>query len=275
MSIKLKDIWPIENVGDYKVHFARRVKKEDGSAKEPLDVWLSNKSDWVGWQRHRPKKNEFNRDFIFSLMKFYSEEDIWLFGGIFRVLADHGHGNGYEVELTDHDAAFIGRLKIFRDYRSMASRVNFENHYDHFEVSEILREQYSGRIFPGYENIDLSFTELATLVHNNRPDWKSALENVKGVYLITDTNTGKRYVGSAYGDEGIWSRWGAYVSSGHGGNKDLQELVGDGLDYARENFKLTLLEYRPAHTPDDAVIYRESYWKEVLLTRGEYGLNQN
>lgn len=272
MSIKLKDIWPIENVLDYKVHFARY-----NGVNEPLDEWLVDRYNWVYWQEYRPKRNEFNREFIFSLMRFYPEKDkdIWLFGGIFRVLADHGYENGYEVELTDHGEDFIGRLKIFRDYRSMATRVNLENHYDDFEVSEILREPYSGRIFPGYEDIDLPFTELETLVQNDRPDWKSALENVKGVYLITDTSTGKRYVGSAYGDQGIWSRWGSYVSSGHGWNKELQELVDDKLDYARENFKFTLLEYRPAPTPDDTVIYRESYWKEVLLTRGRYGLNQN
>lgn len=275
MSIKLKDIWPIENVGDYKVHFARRVTGEDGIAREPLNVWLSNKCDWVGWQKNRPQKNEFNREFIFSLMRFYSEEDVWLFGGIFRVLADHGYGNEYEVELTNHGADFIGRLKIFRVHRIMATRVNLENHYDDFEISEILREPYSGRIFPGYENIDLPFKELATLIRNDKPDWKSALENVKGVYLITDTSTGKRYVGSAYGDQGIWSRWEAYVRSGHGWNKELQELVGDKLDYAQENFKFTLLEYRPAPTPDGTVIYRENYWKEVLLMRGKYGLNQN
>ena len=46
-------------------------------------------------------------------------------------------------------------LKIFRYHRKMSTRVNLENHYDDFEVAEILREPYSGRIFPGYENIDL------------------------------------------------------------------------------------------------------------------------
>ena len=269
MPIKLKDIWPIENVGDYKIHFARNNGHND-----PLDVWLENPDNWVDWQSYRPKKHEFNREFIFSLMQFYHEADVWLFGGIFRVLDDHG--DRYEVELTNHGEDFIGRLKIFRAYRSMSARVNFENHYDNFEVSEILREPYSGRIFPGYENVHLAFSELATLVQNDRPDWKSALENIKGVYLITDTSTGKRYVGSAYGEQGIWARWGSYVSSGHGWNKDLQELVGDKLDYARENFKFTLLEYQSALTLDASVIERESYWKKVLLTlTPEYGLNQN
>ena len=38
-------------------------------------------------------------------------------------------------------------------------------------MQEILREPYSGRSFPGYEDIDVSFDELETLVRNNRYDW--------------------------------------------------------------------------------------------------------
>ena len=60
---------------------------------------------------------------------------------------------------------------------------------------ELLPESYSGQSFPGYDEIDVSFDEFETLVRNNRLDWKSALENVKGNYLITDISTGRRYVG--------------------------------------------------------------------------------
>jgi hypothetical protein len=48
---------------------------------------------------------------------------------------------------------------------------------------------------------------LESIYAIQRPDWKTALEHAKGVYLITDTSNGKRYVGSAYGVTGIWSRW--------------------------------------------------------------------
>ncbi|WP_158810901.1 hypothetical protein [Beijerinckia sp. L45] len=65
---------------------------------------------------------------------------------------------------------------------------------------------YSGRAFPGFDDIDLSFDELETLVRRSRPDWRAALQSMKGIYLITDTKTGRRYVCSAYGDQGIWSR---------------------------------------------------------------------
>ena len=157
-------------------------------------------------------------------------------------------------------------------WRKRSTRVNFENHYHTFEVLEILREPYSGQPFPGYESIDLPFSQLETLVRNNRTDWKAALENVHGVYLITDTKTGKRYVGSAYGEQGIWSRWVEYATSGHGWDTELRKLVEPDLDYPRKNFRFALLEYRAARTPEKIILERETFWKKVLLAQGKYGL---
>lgn len=99
---------------------------------------------------------------------------------------------------------------------------------------------------------------------------------MKGIYLITDTKTGRRYVGSAYSEHGIWSRWCSYVASGHGGNIELRTLVSDpSLDYCRMNFRFALLEYRLSRTPDDVILAREAFWKRILLTRGDHGLNRN
>jgi hypothetical protein len=74
----------------------------------------------ASWQEHRPGRDQFNRPFIFSLIRFYHEPDIWLFGGVFRVL--QRHADGYEVELTDEGAGFLGRLKLRSSYRKMAAR---------------------------------------------------------------------------------------------------------------------------------------------------------
>ena len=270
-AILLKDIWPIETPRYYKVHFGRW-----NGVVQPLDEWVRDRSLWVMWQRSRPRTNAFNRPYIFSLMDFYHEKDVWLFGGVFRVLSRHQ--DRYDVELTELGRPFIGRLKLRSSYRSRATRVNFENHYDGphtLRVSEILREPFSGRTFPGYEEVTVSFVELETLLRNNRPDWKAALESVKGVYLITDAKSGKQYVGAAYGDQGVWSRWEDYVNSGHGGNADIRDWLRDrGLDYCRANFRFALLEYHRSHTPDETIRTREAWWKGVLLSR-EFGLNRN
>lgn len=269
MSIFLGDIWPITDLADYKVHFARW----NGDV-QPLEVWARDKDEWQEWQEYRPGRDDFNRPYIFSLAQFYHETDIWLFGGIFRVLTRHE--DRYEVEAMEIGKTFIGRLKLRSPYRGRTTRVNLENHYSSFEVQEILREPYSGRSFPGYDDIDVSFDELETLVRNDRPDWKTALESIKGVYLITDLKTGRRYVGAAYSDRGVWSRWCSYIESGHGGNVELRSLVTDpSLEYCRANFRFALLEHRSNRTPDEVVIAREAFWKRILLTRGEHGLNRN
>ena len=132
---------------------------------------------------------------------------------------------------------------------------------------EILPEPYVGRAFPGFDDIDLSFDELETLVRRARPDWRAALQSIKGIYLITDTKTNRRYVGSAYGEGGVWSRWCQYVETGHGGNVELRKLVDEPtLSYSRLNFRFALLENRSVRTPDDNVIARESFWKRILFS---------
>jgi hypothetical protein len=143
-------------------------------------------------------------------------------------------------------------------------------------VSEVLKEPYSGAVFPGYENINHDFSKLKPIFKNQKSDWKGALKNIKGVYVIFDKSNGKKYIGSAYGDSGIWSRWSSYIGTGHGWNDELTTIIKNkGYSYAEENFKLSLLEYRPMKTDDKEIIRRENYWKEVLLSRGSYGYNKN
>ena len=242
----------------------------------PLDVLAVDPDAWKRWQEHRPKRNQFNREFIFSLARVYYETDSWMFGGIFRVcerLPDR-----YEVNLTDQGKSFIGRLKLGSPYRSRQPRVNMEGKYDQFEVLEILPKPYSGRPFPGFERIDLSFSELVGLVDNDRLDWRASLESVKGVYLISvRTRTAvRRYVGAAYGEQGIWSRWVQYAETGHGGTAELSQLMEDrGLDYCRQHFRFALLEHMPRNTSDESVQDREIHWKRILGTRDRGGLNRN
>jgi hypothetical protein len=269
MKIMLREVLPIASLHEYKVHFA----KWNGN-NEPLDVFTKDRQEWQGWQEYRPGRDEFNRPLIFSLAHFYHEPGTWLFGGVFRVVARRT--DQYEVELTDIAAAFVGRLRLRSPYSSRTVRVNLESQYEDFEVVEVLSETYTGRPFPGYEDIELSFEEFETLVRNSRVDWKTPLESVSGIYLITDTLTGKRYVGSAYGQGGIWSRWHNYVETGHGGNVELRPLVPDAdLSYCRANFRFALLEHRAISTLESVILTRENYWKSLLLTRGDQGLNHN
>lgn len=268
-DILLGDIVRIDDQQNYKLHFA----KWDGRA-EPLDDYVNDWDSWEGWQRYRPGRNDFNLPRVFSLISFYPEPDVWLFGGIWRIV--RRHPDAYEVALEDLAAPFIGRLKIRYRYKDRTTRPFLEKHYDRMVVSEMLREPYTGRRFPGFQNLVVSFAEFEAIVAAARPDWKETLELAKGVYLITDISSGRAYVGAAYGDAGIWSRWSAYVVSGHGGNAQLRQLVEMlGIEHCRTNFRLALLEQHPSNVSDSTVIARETFWKEVLATRGASGFNSN
>lgn len=279
MTIKAENILKIDptQLRQYKLHLAGYNGEE-----HPLDVYLGNWDSWVNWNKWRGNKNDFNREFIFSLIRFYHEPNKWLFGGIFHVVKRFNNWAetkvGYELELMDLHQELIGRLVIdFSRYQGLRGRAFLlEYFYKDFVVSEILKKPYDGINFPGYESINIDFSELETVYRFQKNDWKGALENVKGVYLISDKSNGKKYVGSAYGDNGIWSRWSVYIGTGHGFNDELTKLIAEnGIEYARKNFRFTLLEYRSMRTDDNIIINRESFWKETLLTRGLYGYNKN
>ena len=81
-------------------------------------------------------------------------------------------------------------------------------------------------------------------------------------------------MGSAYGDECIWQRWANYSNTGHGGNAELRELLRNNGENYKYNFKYSILEVCNMNLGNEYIIERETYWKEVLLSR-KFGLNKN
>lgn len=279
-EIKLNDLLKIEenDLCRYKLHLAASNGEE-----EPLDVYTRDFNEWIVWNEWRGNKNDFNREYIFSLIPDYHKSNKFIFGGVFRVVKRYDDweetNKGYDIELVDEFIKFIGRLEIdFYRYQGMRGRAFLlENYINDMVVSQITEKPYQGIDFSGYDNVCIDFSSLVMIVKNQKQDWKVALENVKGVYVIVDKSNGKKYIGSAYGDNGIWSRWATYVySDGHGYNDELVNLIKEeGADYARRNFQLAILELLSMKTDDDTIIHRESFWKNVLLTRGEFGYNKN
>ena len=93
---------------------------------------------------------------------------------------------------------------------------------------------------------------------------------------VGDKNTGKHYVGSAYGENGmLLQRWRNYIQSGHGGNSDLIGVVNSvGIDYVKKYFQYAILENYNARVDKHIILLRESWWKETLGTR-KFGYNAN
>ncbi|MCV9996536.1 GIY-YIG nuclease family protein [Paeniglutamicibacter sp. ZC-3] len=137
--------------------------------------------------------------------------------------------------------------------------------------------------FPGFDGVLLPYHQLRDMVDDPRyADWRAALSEVQGIYLITDSTNGKQYVGKADGAERILGRWTVYARDGHGGNVALRELAhhsaaGDAVrtktDHAR-HFVFSLLRVFGPSTPSSEVNASESHYKEALMTRS-FGLNRN
>ena len=107
-------------------------------------------------------------------------------------------------------------------------------------------------------------------------EWKNALSVVKGVYCITDTSTGKIYIGSAYGNtNGIWQRWSSYANIKNltGGNKYFELLKKECESYIIDNFQYSILEIMDFKTDKNEIIHREEYWKKVFKSV-EFGMNE-
>jgi len=257
----------------YKVHFAVW-----NQIKHPIDVLATSREEWQGWNSWRSVKDDFNREFIFSVAQDKNDATLWLFGGIWEVLErrPEQQAQSYTVALrNDLMGPFIRRLYVRHKRSGRNIRRTMESVLPTMTVSSILEEPFAGDPFPGHDRINHSLADLQAVVSQSRADWRIALESMKGVYVIHDKETGQRYVGSAYGDTGIWQRWTTYAATLHGGNVGLKDLVEErGEEYYRTNMRFALLEYWSMRTDDDHVLERESYWKDVLHARS-LGHNKN
>ena len=266
----IKELFPFLETNQKKIKIHCAIGRTNKF--EPL--YSFSKGAFKEWQEGQNNKN-FERNFILSLI--YYKKGEWLFAGVFKSLGAKEKATGgfeYLTELTDIGKEFIGRLVISFEKDFRASYLNLENHINDLYLSEISKKPYKLDPFPGFEKVNVNYSLLKEIIIENEQSWKSALSNVKGVYLISDQKTGKLYVGSAYGEDAFWTRWKSYVETGHGGNILLKEILGVNSNDYLENFNFSILEIMKMNTDDAQIINREVYWKNILLTRA-FGYNKN
>lgn len=131
------------------------------------------------------------------------------------------------------------------------------------------------KVFSGYEDLVLSYNDLKEIVDNQDvyDAWHTALSSVYAVYLIVDGESGMQYVGSAYGEGGLFERWKCYVETYHGGNKRMKALLEQYPDRYRQ-FQFSILQILPKTVTDDGVVAIESVYKKKLMSF-KFGLNEN
>jgi hypothetical protein len=249
-----------------KLHLACWNGKED-----PIDHFYAD--TFKQWQEYQTKRN-FECAQVLSLIDVAKDE--WLFVGAYEVTRrampnpmnkDHFL---YGTKLLPGQAHLIGRIKVHH----ARTRTSYVWHKPPvtLPIVEILRQRQVMQDFPGYNKVRITHSQLRTIHRQQIASWKSALANIKGVYLITDLSSGHLYVGKASGSEGIWSRWGAYADNGHGGNVELKALLKSKGATHMANFQYTVLEIADTHATEDDILARETHWVSILHSR-EHGLN--
>ena len=179
-------------------------------------------------------------------------------------LPREGALRAFDLEVAEHMADLRDRLVIgWKAARSWKINGTTAANYPVLEIAD------SRPIpFPGFDQLILSFEKLQAVMREHRYlTWRTALSSVMGVYLITDTATGRHYVGKADGLETISQRWRSYATNGNGGNRDLK-----GLDPS--TFRYSLLRVFDPATPKHVVDAAESHFKVALDSR-THGLNAN
>ena len=269
--IKLLDLIKLSGLtlNNFKIHCAT------GKRTSPLEAFFDG--EFKEWQEHQNQRN-FQCDEIVSLI--YLGKDKWLFAGVYAV-------QGVKQRKSQKKTWFQYSTKELKGLKHLTGRaiISFEKNFrasylkgnkyaDNLIVSEMRDQRMSVGDFPGYNSVLLSYRLLCTIVREDLPTWKSALSNVSGVYIITDNKTGKHYIGSAYGGDGIWQRWVAYAKNGHGGNKELRQLLKTKRNDYIQQFQFSILEVCDLNASEEYVISRESHWKDVMRSR-EFGYNSN
>lgn len=244
-------------------------------------LYINNKPVFLKYQNYQSNDVFKDCDYIVS---FIGEDNSTArFIGVFKIVGKTVGILNYEENNICFGANFSYVMEEQSGFSDMADKVVInwrnprawhqwiDNPMEVVELSPGLH--YSS--FSDYLDIILSFPELCEIVTANYKDWRIALSAVKGIYLITDASTGKLYVGSAYGDDGIWGRWCEYVrTNGHGGNKSLRALVDAEPDYALNNFRFSILMLLPKTVTSDEAIRKEQLFKRKLGSNS-FGLNNN
>lgn len=272
-KIKLNDILRLESLDNVKIRL--NLSNNTWNA---LSLYHNNPSQLLIGNFHNSAKKRWFKDneIVIGLAQIKNNE--WLLIDISIITKSYNKfwdnitpsniNTFYEHKRLNEFEKYFGRL-IVQFHKNQAYVTLNGNRIDDFVVKEILPSSFDNDLFPGYDKVNISWRELNRIIEKDT--WKTVLQNQKGVYLLTDISNGKKYVGSAYGENMILGRWIAYIKTGHGGNIGLKTLT---FEHIKENFRYSILDIYKATTDDQIIIERESWWKEVLQSR-PFGYNEN
>lgn len=240
----------------------------------PYDWYRNDKDIFIAYQSEQHRDVFKNVDYIVS---FIGENGtIARFIGIYQIEGPDNErkSDKYCYKMTEVEGFDELKERIIIEWGASAiSWHQWLNDKNDKEIIEITPG--FDHIFPGYEKITLTLAQLKNIIlEKEYPEWKKMLSAVNCIYIITDRKTGKNYIGSTYGKEGIWGRWKEYAKTGgHGNNVTLQRLYDQDNNYPN-NFSWSILETLSISISSYEAINIENCYKKKLGTLA-FGLNKN
>ena len=286
MELKLNDILHLteEEINNSKIEL--NMKGGSGLKRPFIDLWLrytdeekvrGDKEEISFWGHTKNQKIYQEGNFGFAFIRL-NNEDEWLFISAAEITGVPEYEGRAKFKVLNEFSPLFGRLIIKLKKGNKFGRwlFNLSTFINEAVVKEILPCVYSGEKFEGYDKVNLPYSRLDDIFQGRiLPTYYEALQNITGVYCLTDTNTGKLYIGSATGEGGVAQRWGSYLDTKHGGNVELRKLRHrHGDEYFEQYFTFTLLEYFSLSYDPDKIKEREQYWKKCFDTINN-GYNDN
>ena len=200
LKILLNDVLHIQKnkLSDYKVRLQIKIDSVPTVFKTAETVYFYEHDVYLKACAYNGKNKQLNRPYVITFAKMDGMEDLWLFTGIFKVLdynekeeKDGEYFKNAFLEECDEFKKYDGRLIVKYHKKEQHYILTAENYFDKLEVDQILEDLYDNEHFKGYDKVDLSFPELEHIIKTQKKEWKAALENNKGIYLIRDESNGK------------------------------------------------------------------------------------
>ncbi len=303
MSISLIDLinvygLPLDNVVAIRHTFNK---------KETADIWDKyDRANFYEYQSIQPSEDFFkHQKYVLSFIadgKTHSR-----FVGCFEILStapasqveklpsfphpdfyDKQNHIYFKMQISDNMKDLIDRLVI--DWG--AGTVGYVQYKkDALEKKTVLSiHPDSKHVFPGYYRVVWDFQTMEEYLTDpdDYEEIKNALKEVYAIYLVVDTQTGKFYVGSASGKDGLYGRWLTYAKTkGKGGGTEEDDAGNKGIvEYLKENpnaylnFQYSILEviHKTGIKEKDieTTLYAEKIWKQKMCSLNTpWGLNRN
>lgn len=281
MELMFGDLIDKANVDKKRVHMIRHVLSNENCA-------ICKRNNWMDIYTRLQKKNFAEiGDYLFVFESGIGTTALfckcYIITGITNI-QDFEFPKGYPDKL-DIENYLIYDIEEYSEFSLYNRRIiidwicgarNWHVRKSNLPVIEILKEyQRNIENFTSYEDLILSFEELNEIVFMSSlySDWVNALSTINAIYVITDTENGKLYIGSSYGSNGLLGRWTDYAKTKHGGNERLIKLLEEHPQRYRK-FQYSILQLLPKSITMEMAVEAECKWKDKLCTR-KYGYNHN